>query len=140
MFLHHFSDGVSDGLILHTQSLIETHAQPLLQKLDDKLCPRHMSVVVLDPRHRPPSRQAAVEVSLHRDEKTERQVYAKMLHQICKNSTQIGVFDINAHELSNSYMSVHPFYTQIQSPPKVLVFLKNADYRVKANSFVFPLH
>lgn len=76
MLLHHFSDGVSDGLLLRTQSLIETHAQLLLQELDDKLCPRHMFVVVLDPRHHSLSRQTAVEVSLQRDEERDRQVYA----------------------------------------------------------------
>lgn len=71
MFLHHFSDGVSGGLVSRAQTLIEARAQLPLQKLDDELCPRHAFVVVLDPRHGALSRETAVEVRLHRDEETE---------------------------------------------------------------------
>lgn len=51
MFLHHFGDGVRHGLLLQSQALVEAHAEPLLQEVDDEFGATHLLLVVLDPRH-----------------------------------------------------------------------------------------
>lgn len=51
MLLHHFGDGARHGLLLRRQALVEAHAQPLLQEVDDEFGATHLLLVVLNPRH-----------------------------------------------------------------------------------------
>lgn len=51
MLLYHFGDGVRHGLLLRRQALVEAHAQPLLQEVDDEFGAAHLLLVVFDPRH-----------------------------------------------------------------------------------------